>query len=123
MEKFITDEHTGLQYELVGDYYLLAGDEPEQPNIGVWAERHYHHLRKANRVLFSQLTISGKMNDYLAEIDKQAEEMFFRLVNELAEKEGITETLKAENQMLWVQQMNAVRETATEIVNNDLIYA
>jgi len=123
MEKFITDERTGLQYELVGDYYLLASDESEQPNIGVWGTRHYHHLRKANRVLFSQLTISGEMNDYLADIDKQAEDMFFRLVNELAEKEGITETLKAENQMLWVQQMNAVRETATEIVNNDLIYA
>lgn len=123
MEKLITDERTGLQYELVGDYYLLAGDESEQPNIGVWGTRHYHHLRKANRVLFSQLTISGEMNDYLADIDKQAEDMFFRLVNELAEKEGITETLKAENQMLWVQQMNAVRETATEIVNNDLIYA
>ena len=122
MEKLITDERTGLQYELVGDYYLLAGDEPEQPSIGVWAERHYQHLKKANRVIFSQLMIGGKMNDYLASIDKQAEEMFSKLVKELAEKEGITETLKAENQMLWVQRMNAVRETAMEIVNNDLIY-
>ena len=123
MEKFITDEHTGLQYELVGDYYLLAGDESEQPNIGVWGTRHYHHLRKANRVLFSQLTISGKMNEYLAEIDKQAEEMFSKLVKQLAEQDGITEALKATNQMEWVRRMNAIRIQATEIVNNDLIYA
>ena len=123
MEKFITDERTGLQYELFGDYYLLAGDEPEQPNIGVWGERHYHHLRKTNRVLFSQLTISGKMNDYLADIDKQAEDMFSQLVKQLAERDGITEKLKAENQMLWVQRMNAVRQTATEIINLELIYA
>ena len=123
MEKFITDERTGLQYELVGDYYLLAGDESEQPNIGVWGTRHYHHLRKANRVLFSQLTISGKMNDYLADIDKQAGEMFSQLVKQLAERDGITEALKASDQMEWVRRMNAVREMATEIVNNDLIYA
>ena len=123
MEKFITDERTGLQYELVGDYYLLAGDEPEQPNIGVWGERHYHHLRKTNRVLFSQLTISGKINDYLAGIDKQAEDMFFQLVKQLAERDGITETLKASDQMEWVRRMNAVREMATEIVNKELIFA
>ena len=99
MEKFITDERTGLQYELVGDYYLLAGDEPEQPHIGVWGERHYQHLKKANRILFSQLVISGKMTDYLADIDKQAEEMFSQLVKQLAERDGITEMLKATNQM------------------------
>ena len=122
MEKFITDERTGLQYELVGDYYLLAGDEPEQPNIGVWGTRHYHHLRKANCVLFSQLVISGKMTDYLADIDKQAEEMFSQLVKQLAERDGITETLKAADQMEWVRRMNAVRAIATEIVIHDLIY-
>ena len=122
MEKLITDERTGLQYELVGDYYLLAGDEPEQPNIGVWAEQHYHHLRKANRVLFSQLVISGKMNDYLADIDKKAEEMFSQLVKQLAEKGGITEALKAADQMEWVRRMNVIRVQATEIVNNELIY-
>ena len=122
MKKFITDERTGLQYELVGDYYLLAGDEPEQPNIGVWGTRHYHHLRKANRILFSQLTISSKMNDYLAEIDKQAEEMFSKLVKQLAEQDGITEALKATNQMDWVRRMNAVREQAMEMVNSELIY-
>ena len=123
MGKLITDERTGLQYELVGDYYLLAGDEPEQPNIGVWGMRHYHHLRKANCVLFSQLVISGKMTDYLADIDKQAEEMFSQLVKQLAERDGITETLKASDQMEWVRRMNAVREMATEIVNKELIFA
>ena len=122
MEKLITDERTGLQYELVGDYYLLAGDEPEQPNIGVWGTRHYHHLRKANRVLFSQLTISGKMNEYLADIDNQAEEMFSQLAKRLAEQDDITEALKATNQMEWVRRMNAVRAIATEIVIHDLIY-
>ena len=122
MEKLITDERTGLQYELVGDYYLLAGDEPEQPNIGVWGTRHYHHLRKANRVLFSQLMIGGKMNDYLAGIDKQAEDMFFRLVNGLAESEGMTEKLKEVDQMEWVRQMNSIRNRAAEIVNKELIF-
>ena len=123
MEKFITDERTGLQYELVGDYYLLAGDEPEQPNIGVWGTRHCHYLRKTKRILFSRLIISGKMNGYLADIDKQSEEMFSQLVKQLAERDGITETLKTTDQMEWVCRMNAVREMATEIVNNDLIYA
>ena len=122
MEKFITDERTGLQYELLGDYYLLAGDEPEQPNIGVWGPRHYHHLRKANRVLFSQLMIGGKMNEYLADIDRQAEEMFSQLVKQLAERDGITETLKATNQIEWVRRMNTVRSQATEIVNEELIF-
>ena len=122
MEKSLF-EQIGGTYTQVGDYLLPDVELPEEKPIGVWGTRHYHHLRKTNRVLFSQLTISGKMNDYLAGIDKQAEEMFSRLVKQLAKKESITETLKAENQMLWVRRMNAVRETAAEIVNNDLIYA
>ena len=77
----------------------------------------------SNTILYTNLLTSGKLNSYLADINRQAEEMFSRLVKELAEKEGITETLKAENQMLWVQRMNAVQETATEIVNNDLVFA
>ena len=95
---------------------------PEEKPVGVWGTRHYHHLRKANRVLFSQLTTSGKMNGYLADIDKQAEEMFSQLVKQFAEKDGITETLKASDQMEWVRRMNAIRAQATEIVNNELIY-
>ena len=124
MEKYITDERTGLKYELVGDYYLVAGDdETEERSIGIWGQRHLRYIREHRKALYTGLVLDGKLNGYLADLNDQAEDMFFRLVKELAEKEGITETLKAENQMLWVQRMNAVRERAMEIVNNDLIYA
>ena len=124
MDKYITDERTGLKYELVGDYYFIAGDdEPEERPIGIWGQRHLRHLKKHRRTVYAELLTSAQLNDSLADLNEQAENMFFRLVKKLAEKEGITETLKAENQMLWVQRMNAVRETATEIINNDLIYA
>ena len=123
MEKYITDEHTGLRYELVGDYYLVAGDdEPQERPIGIWCQRHLRYLKQHRKTVYADLLTNGKLNGYLADLNEQAEDMFFRLVKELAEKEGITETLKAKNQMLWVQRMNAVRDTATEIVNNDLIY-
>lgn len=107
MEKFITDERTGLQYELVGDYYLIAGeDEPESRLIGIWGQRHLRYLKQHRKVLYSELLISGKLNDYLADLNEQAEELFSQLVKQLAEKEGVTKALKAENQMLWVQKMN-----------------
>ena len=121
MEKSLF-EQIGGTYTQVGDYLLPDVELPEEKPIGVWGQRHYHHLRKTNLVFFSQLTISGKMNDYLADIDRQAEEMFSQLVKELAEQDGITEALKATNQMDWVRRMNAIREQATEIVNNELIY-
>lgn len=95
--------------------------EEEQRPIGIWGRRHLRYIREYRKGLYNSLLLSGKLNCYLAELNKQAEDMFFRLVKELAEKEGITETLKAEDQMLWVQRMNAVRETATEIITNDLI--
>ena len=123
MEKHITDERTGLKYELVGDYYFIADDDgPEDRPIGIWGQRHLRYLKQHRKAVYAELLTSGKLNDYLAELNEQAEDMFLRLVNELAEKNGITETLKAENQMLWVRRMNAVRETATEIINNELIY-
>ena len=123
MEKYITDERTGLKYELVGDYYLIAGDDdPKERPIGIWGQRHLRYLKQHRRAVYAELLTSGKLNDYLADLNEQAEDMFFRLVKELAEKESITETLKADNQMLWVQRMNSVRQTATEIVNHDLIY-
>ena len=123
MEKYITDERTGLKYELVGDYYLVAGDEePDERPIGIWGQRHLQYLKQHRRIIYAELLSSGKLNDYLADLNEQAEDMFSRLVKDLAEKEGVTESLKAENQMLWVQRMNAVQATATEIVN-DLIYA
>lgn len=124
MEEFITDERTGLRYELVGDYYLIAGeDEPEGRPIGIWGQRHLRYIRKHKVGLYAELLTTGKLNDYLADINEQAEEMFSRLINQLSEKEGVTEALKAEHLMLWVQKMNSIRNTAMEVVSNDLIYA
>lgn len=123
MEKFITDERTGLQYELVGDYYLIAGeDEPEGRPIGIWGQRHLRYIRKNKKLLYTELLTSVKLNDYLADLNEQAEAMFSQLVKQLSEKEGVTEALKAENQMLWVQKMNNLRNAATEIVSSELIY-
>lgn len=115
-------EQIGGTYTQVGDYLLPDVELPEEKPIGVWGTRHHNYLRKANRVLFSQLVISGKMNDYLVDIDKQADEMFSQLVKQLAESEGVTELLKAENQMLWVQSMNNITNRAKEIVLKELIY-
>ena len=123
MEKFITDERTGLRYELVGDYYLIAGeDEPEGRPIGIWGQRHLRYIRKHKVGLYAELLTTGKLNDYLADLNEQAEALFSRLVKQLSEKEGVTEALKAKNQMLWVQRMNNIRSAAMESVANDLIY-
>ena len=124
MEKYIADERTGLKYELVGDYYLIAGDdEPEGDRpIGVWRQRHLRYLKKHRRVRYANLLTSGELNAYLADIDRQAEELFLRLVKQMANAEGISETLKASNQMEWVRRMNNVRSRAFEIVEADIIY-
>lgn len=108
MDKYIYDEKNGLWYELQGDYYLPCLKLPEERTayIGVWGQRHLRYLKQHRKGLYSELLISGKLNDYLADIDRQAEEMFPRLVKQLAEKEDLTEALKVENQMLWVQKMN-----------------
>lgn len=124
MEKYITDERTGLRYELVGDYYLITGDdepEEEQKPIGIWGQRHRRYLKEHRRVRYANLLTSGKMNAYLADIDQQAEELFLRLVKQMADAEGITETLKASDQMEWVGRMNSIRNRAAEVVNNELI--
>lgn len=125
MDKYIYDEKNGLWYELQGDYYLPCRKLPkeESRHIGVWGQRHLRYLKQHRKVLYSELLISGKLNDYLADLNEQAEEMFSRLVKQLAEKEGLTEALKAENQMLWVQKMNNIHNAAMEVVSNDLIYA
>ena len=126
MEKYITDERTGLKYELVGDYYIIAGDdepEEEQKPIGIWGQRHRRYLKEHRRVRYANLLTSGKMNAYLADIDRQAEELFLRLVKQMADAEGITETLKANDQMEWVRRMNSCRDRATEIVYHQVIYA
>ena len=124
MEKYKYDESNGLWYELQGDYYLpcLKLSEEEPVHIGVWGQRHLNYLRENKRVLLSNLQISGKLNIYLADIDKQAEEMCSRLVKQMADREDITEQLKAENQMEWVRQMNNIRIRANEIVLRELIY-
>ena len=124
MEKYITDERTGLKYELVGDYYLIAGDdEPEQEPIGVWGHRHLHHLKRHHKVIYANLLTIGKLPEYLADIDRRAEELFLRLAKQMADAEGITEKLKASDQMEWVRQMNSIRNRAMEIVNAELIFA
>lgn len=124
MEKRIYDKQTGIQYELQGDYYLPCLKLPEQPKveIGIWGKRHLRYIKQHHKIRYTNLLTSCKLTAYLADIDEQAEEMFFRLVNQLAEKEGVTEQLKADNQMLWVARMNNIRSRATEIVNHDIIY-
>ena len=125
MDKCIYDEKYALWYELQGDYYLpcLKLPKEESRHIGIWGKRHLRYLKQHRKVLYSELLISGKLNDYLADLNEQAEKMFSRLVKQLAEKEGVTEAIKAENQLLWVQRMNSIRNTAMEVVSNDLIYA
>ena len=124
MEEFITDERTGLRYELVGDYYLIAGeDEPEGRPIGIWGQRHARHLKQHHKILYYNLLTSGKLNGYLADIDERAEDMFSRLVKQMAEEQVVTEQLKAENQMEWVKLMNNIRACAKEITLQDLICA
>ena len=125
MEKVIYNEKNGLWYELQGDYYIpwLKLPVEEQQHIGVWGQRHLRYIKQKRKVLYLNLLTSGTLNGYLADIDKQAEDMLSRLVNQMAECEGVTEQLKADNQMQWVGLMNNIRQTATEIVNAELIYA
>jgi len=124
MAKTIFEEMGGT-YTQVGDYLLpdlKLPEEEKQANIGVWGMRHKRFLKENHRVLYANLMISGKFVAYLDDIEQQATAMFLRMVKELAEKENVTEELKAENQMLWVQKMNNIRDRATEIVNAELIF-
>ena len=126
LEKYIIDERTGLKYELIGDYYYIAGDdEPEKEYrpIGIWGQRRRRYLKEHHRILYYNLLTRGKLHDHLADINEEAEEMFTQLVRQLSEKEGVTEQLKAENQMLWVQKMNNIRNRTTEIVIAEIIMA
>ena len=125
MEKYIYDEKIGLWYELQGDYYIpcLKLPDEEQRPIGIWGQRHLRYLRQHRKALYTELQITGKLNGYLADLNERAEDMFFELVKQMAAQENVTEQLKAQNQMLWVQRMNNIRDRAMEMVNNDLIYA
>ena len=124
MAKTIFEEMGGT-YTQVGDYLLLdlKLPEEEQQPIGVWGQRHWRYLKEHRRATYATLLTGGKLNGYLADIDRQAEELFSRLVKQMAEAEGVTETLKAANQMGWISRMNNIRNRAMEMVNNDLIYA
>ena len=124
MAKTIFEEMGG--YVRQGDYdlpCLSLSTEKENKPIGVWGQRHLRYLKQHRKAFYTNLLTSGKLNSYLADIDKQAEDMFFRLVKQIAEREGVTEQLKAENQIEWVGQMNNIRNRAMEIVNHEVIYA
>lgn len=116
--------NNGGTYKIQGDYLLpnLTLQDEKQHSIGIWGMRHKQYLKQHHKVIYYNLLTVGKPNSYLAEIDRQAEDMFFRLVRQMAEREGVTETIKAENQMLWVQKMNNIHNQATEIVNNQIIF-
>ena len=124
MEKVIYYEKNGLWYELQGDYYIpcLKLPEEEQHPIGVWGQRHLRYIRRNRKVLYINLLTSGKLNSYLADIDKQAEEMFENLIKQFKQTEGITEQLKVDNQIELVSRMNNIRNRVMEIVNKELIY-
>ncbi len=124
MEKVFYDKKNGLWYELQGDYYIpcLKLPEEEQQPIGVWGQRRLRYIKQKRKVLYLNLLTSGESNGYLADLDKQAEEMFSRLIKQMAEREGVTEKLKADNQMEWVSRMNNIRNRTTEIINKEIIY-
>ncbi|MDY6037621.1 MAG: TnpV protein [Eubacterium sp.] len=117
-------EQMGGTYREENGYLIpnLSLPDEEQVEIGVWGQRHLRYIKQHHKVLCTNLLTSGKLNGYLAELDKQAEDMFFRLVKQMAEHEDVTEQLKADNQIEWVARMNNIRCRATEIVNNDIIY-
>lgn len=124
MEKYITDEQNGLEYELVGDYYIVAGeDEPPARPIGVWGAMRRDYLKKHRQSLYYQLLLSGKLNDHLADIEDQAQDMMWTLPKQMAKAEGVTEELKRMDQMAWVGAMNIIQAQVREVITNELIYS
>lgn len=124
MEKYIYKEQNGLWFELQGDYYLPCLKLPEEPevHIGIWGQRHRRYLKSHRRALYTSLLTSGKLNSYLADINRQAEELFSRLVKQIAESENINEELKATDTTAWIGKMNNVRNRAAEVVSEEIIY-
>ena len=122
MERIIKDEKNGLWYELVGDYYLPLLRAPERPKLGKYGRLRYQYLRKHRRAVFDGMQMLGTLNSHLKEINKAAMEMLDRLVRQMAESEGVTEDIKAKDQMSWVWAMNNIEARAEEIVLHDLIY-
>lgn len=124
MDKYIYDESNGLWYQLQGEYYLpcLTLPPEEKKPIGLWGQRHLRYIKEHKRLFYTNLLTSGKLNSYLADINEQAEELFFRLVKQLAQNDGITEELKSTDQMAWIGAMNNIQARAREIVYADIIY-
>ena len=123
MKKYITDERTGLKYELVGDYYYPCLKAPEAPKVGRFGMIYRDYLRTHKKVTYSGLMLSGKLKEHIEDIDRQAEDMFSQLVDRMKQAEGITEQLKATNQMEWVCRMNSIRNRAEEIVKSEVVFA
>lgn len=125
MEQYIYDESNGLWYELNGDYYIPCFTLPEVEikEIGIWGMRHLDYMKQHRKATYNRLSTEGKLNAYLYDINTRAEEMFSELVKQISQTDGITEQLKADNQLEWVRRMNNIRHRATEIINNELIYA
>ena len=123
LARFITDEKTGLEYELCGDYYIIAGeDEPECEPIGLWGQRHLKHIQKHCKPFYNKMLNERTLYDYLLQLNRDAEETFSELVKRMAIQEGVSEQLKADNQIEWVGKINNIRQRATEIINHDIIY-
>ena len=123
MEKYITDPRTGLDYELVGDYYLIAGDDDPAPQpLGLWGRRRLAYLKAHRRSLYTNLLLSGKLENHLHAIDADATDMADRLTAQLSRSEGLTESLKAADPLAWVQGMNSIQARVRELVNHELIY-
>ena len=124
MKKHIFNEQAGIGYTLQGDYYLpdLACSDEKEQHIGLWGQRHLRYLKQHRKVLYYNLLTSGKLNDYLADIDKQAENMFSRLVKQMADREGVSEQLKADNPIQWVGKMNNIRNSVAETIYSEIIY-
>ena len=121
MEKLIYDSSNGLWYELQGDYYIPLLSLPETKPVGKWGRKHLRYLQEHRRLLYSTLLLSGKLNHYLLNIDREAQELFDRLMTQLIEEKEITEQLKEHDQMAWVRMMNTVRNIAEEIVNDEVV--
>ena len=125
MEQYIYNEQNGLWYEQRGDYYIPCLELPAEKaerSIGVWGQRHLQYIREHKKAFYTSLLTSGKLQSYLADVEEQAQELFDRLMKQRVECEGITETLKADNQMEWVQRMNALWAAVTETVNAEVIH-
>ena len=122
MQDIIYDPKTGLHYKLMGDYYIPLVKAPDPPKIGIWGHRRYDYLKNHRRVIFSIMQMNETLTPHLEEADRQATALYDRLIKQFAIAEGITEDLKATNQMEWVARMNNIQSRVTEIVNNELIY-